>query len=205
MSHPPSSKLLRPMDYKVLLFAKSTVVIVQIYMELVGKHIKKCWLPEDPFFLTREGQEMTSRDLSYCYSRFMHQHLNKHVTTTGYRSLVQTTAEEAMEQGTISPAQRAAFHTINGHSSATCKQFYIRKSAVNAANTAMQAFCKLIGNEAEEVIDGVHICKKSELGTNHSQPLNVNKATWDPEELYEVMYGLVLCLCNMCICLTIYV
>lgn len=173
--------------------AKSTVLILQLYMDLVQKHIKQqCWRPEDPLFLTRDGNAMTSCELSHCYSRFMYRHLDKNVNTTGYRSLVQTSAEEALDAGTITAAERAAFHTINGHSSATCKQYYLHKSSVKAANTAMKAFCKLVGNEAEDDITDVHVSKKSELGCKHCDPATVKKATWTPEELFEVLYDLVL-------------
>ena len=59
---------------------------------------------------------------------FFHDTLEIHLTPTALRSLVETTAQEAYDENRISRKQREAIMDMNGHSSQTTKDFYVRRN-----------------------------------------------------------------------------
>ena len=67
-----------------------------------------------------------------------------------------TTATNAYEDGTITDAQRSAFLKVNGHSSATSKQYYERISMVNTVNLALDGYNVITGGNLPHITNEVH-------------------------------------------------
>jgi hypothetical protein len=67
---------------------------------------------------------------------FFNKSLNLHITSTTIRSLMETHADKMMKRGEITEEERTAVMTINGHSSSTTRNYYIRQDrAANIRNS----------------------------------------------------------------------
>jgi hypothetical protein len=86
-----------------------------------------------------------------------------HMTSTAIRGLMETSAEEALHKGEITASQRASVSSINGHSSAVVKNYYLKIRArkdVQNARDAVRAFDTPIantGNRDNSIIEGNHL------------------------------------------------
>ncbi len=76
---------------------------------------------------------------------FFKRHLQLHITTTAIRSLVETTMDALHVQGRITAEQRASVHSINGHSGAVAKDYYVHKVRGEDVQHAREAFQEMFG------------------------------------------------------------
>jgi hypothetical protein len=83
---------------------------------------------------------------------FFKRNLKLHITTTAIRSLVETTMDSLHVQGRITTEQRASIHSINGHSGAVTKDYYIQRVRGADVQHAREAFHEMFG-VAEEPRD----------------------------------------------------
>ena len=102
--------------------------------ELRQKHHQYLWLTWKGERDKRIGRHVTD---------FFKAHLGLHMTTTAIRSLVETTAHNALMEGTITPKERRAIQMINGHSSKTTEDYYHKHDRSEEANDARGAFNRL--------------------------------------------------------------
>ena len=83
-------------------------------------------LPTHPMWLYFDGKGPVN--ISSYVTHFFEVHLGMHTTPTMIRSLVETHAQEAMDQNLITPSQARSIGNINGHSGAVVNDYYIRRS-----------------------------------------------------------------------------
>ena len=90
------------------------------FFEIYMKHILQLRNPDG---LNNDGL-LFPLDMGYLFKWFMKRNFNLKFTTTSARALVETTAVEAVAEGTITQQEADAFISINGHSTATSKDYY---------------------------------------------------------------------------------
>ena len=88
-------------------------------------------------FLDFEGRPIGDKVGAYVTSFFRSHGL--HMTTTGLRSLVETTADQLEKRGIINHAQRAAISHINTHSSKVTQDYYVRNDIAQNVHLARSA------------------------------------------------------------------
>lgn len=76
------------------------------------------------------------------------------MTTTTIRTLVETTASQMVDEGTITQTQRTAIRNINGHSSQTTEDYYILKDRWTDANNGKAMFDALLGDTNDANLSG---------------------------------------------------
>lgn len=94
--------------------------------------------PNHPVWLLYDGKG--SVNVSYYVTHFFESHLGTHTTPTMIRSLVETRAQEAMDQNTITASQVRSIGNINGHTGAVVDDYYIRRSLQRDADAGLTAF-----------------------------------------------------------------
>jgi len=80
----------------------------------------------DTLFVDYGGRPYSSTKLGGLVTQYFRFSMNLHLTTTLIRSLWEIMSDKALKAAVISPAQRAAVMNINGHSSQTTKDYYLR-------------------------------------------------------------------------------
>lgn len=96
--------------------------------------------PNSALFLTFTGHD--EKAVGRSVTRFFRRELDLKITTTSIRSMVETEMDKMYKQGKISNEERLAVQTINGHTSAVTKDYYIcedRKMDVFHARNAFNA------------------------------------------------------------------
>jgi hypothetical protein len=99
-------------------------------------------------FITWNGDSDTS--VGRKLTSFFEGKNDLHMTSTAIRGLMETTAEEALLRGEITSVQRASVSSINGHSSAVVKNYYLKSRTakdVENARAAVKAFAQPSGIE----------------------------------------------------------
>jgi hypothetical protein len=94
-------------------------------------------------WLTFDGKQQTR--IGRCVTNFFRTHENLHVTVTQIRGLTETTAHKALLKGIISPTQREAIMSVNGHSSRTTKDYYLMSDRKADAAHGRAGFNKMLG------------------------------------------------------------
>lgn len=77
-------------------------------------------------FVDFGGRPYSSTKLGGFVTQYFRSSMDLHLTTTAIRSLWEIMSDKALKAAVISPAQRAAVMNINGHSSQTTKDYYLR-------------------------------------------------------------------------------
>ena len=90
------------------------------FFEIYVKHIMQLRNPDG----LNNDDLLFPLDMGYLFKWFMKRNFNLKFTTTSARALVETTAVEAVAKGTITQQEADAFISINGHSTATSKDYY---------------------------------------------------------------------------------
>lgn len=98
-------------------------------------------LAPDFFFLDWEGEPIGDKIGTYVTSFFRPHGL--HITTTGLRSLVETTADQREKLGMITHAERLAVSSINTHSSKITQDYYVRSNISQDVQLARNAISPL--------------------------------------------------------------
>jgi hypothetical protein len=92
--------------------------------------------PESPLWVDISGSKYSADALGRFMTAFFNKSLNLHITSTTIRSLMETHADKMMKRGEITEEERTAVMTINGHSSSTTRNYYIRQDrAANVRNS----------------------------------------------------------------------
>jgi hypothetical protein len=95
------------------------------------------WLNYNGKPLQKLGKEVSS---------FFKIHGGIHVNTNDIRKLVETTSDTLQARGIITEEERLAVHNVNGHSSQTTRDYYIRKDRTEDAKLANNVFRQIIDN-----------------------------------------------------------
>ena len=148
----------------------------------------KPFQPPDEFWLTFEGKhdDRLGRHMTQFFMKKGHYH----VTTTVIRSLLETTAHEAMKSGGISSQQRDAISNVGGHSSQVVNDYYLKHDRNSDAQQAKQAFNIMARtsnspvDEQDEVFPGHDDCEEPDVGSEHPEYLTKkSKAAWTDQEI----------------------
>jgi len=117
--------------------------------------------PKSPLFITWNGD--IDETIGRKVTSFFEDKNDLHMTSTAIRGLMETSAEEALLRGHITASQRASVSSINGHSSAVVKNYYLKIRArkdVQNARDAVRAFDTPIANtdnRDNSIIVGNHL------------------------------------------------
>jgi hypothetical protein len=122
-------------------------------------------------------------------TEFFKANLGLHVTTTNIRSLVETTAHNAMLEGTITSKERNAIQMINGHSSKTTEDYYHKHDRCAESKDARSGFSRL-GVETDTDLEPDPIewpqqddCVTPQFGAKHPDIGNdTSRAKWTEAE-----------------------
>jgi hypothetical protein len=109
--------------------------LLEIYLRKF-RSISESTSPESPLWVDISGSKYSADALGRILTSFFNKALNLHITSTTIRSLMETHADQLMKRGEITEEERAAVMAINGHSSSTTKNYYIRQDrAANVRNS----------------------------------------------------------------------
>lgn len=86
-----------------------------------------CLMGDDDYiFITFDGNSR-HKYISRAIKIFMRDSINIDSSSNGLRTLVETEADRKMFAGEITPSQRESVSRINGHSSTTSRDYYVRE------------------------------------------------------------------------------
>ena len=95
------------------------------------------------FFVDYEGNDYDSTKLGHLVTQYFKLTMGLHVTTTMIRALWEIMADKAYKASAISMEQRSAIMNINGHSSQTTKDYYLREAREQDARHGVEV-CEAI-------------------------------------------------------------
>ncbi len=140
--------------------------------------------PDQPLFLRLDGS--THNTLGKAVKNCIKRMLQLNMSTTNLRTLVETTADKNYFNGLITAAQRESVCRVNGHSSTTARDYYVRQELkMHIANS--QIALGLAGENrsapsSTAVVNGNNFAevntKANELFNAHD---NFNYAEWGTE------------------------
>jgi hypothetical protein len=84
------------------------------------------WESNDFLWLNYNGDRQLG--IGNLITKYFRKKIKVNVTTTCFRSLYETESDTLYDNGVISASERASIRQINGHSSATVKQYYLKKN-----------------------------------------------------------------------------
>ena len=87
---------------------------------------RRMHVQSDAFFVDYNGIAYDSSKLGHLVTQYFKTTMDLHLTTTMIRSLWEIMADKAFKVAAISQEQRSAIMNINGHSSQTTKDYYLR-------------------------------------------------------------------------------
>jgi hypothetical protein len=97
---------------------------------------------KDYLWRTYRGEQQ--KRMGRCVTKFFKAY-DLHITVTQIRALTETTARKALLEGVITPTQREAIMSVNGHSSKTTKEYYILTNRKAEASHGRAGFSKMVG------------------------------------------------------------
>jgi hypothetical protein len=103
--------------------------------------------PESPLWVDISGSKYSADALGRFMTTFFNKSLNLHITSTTIRSLMETHADKMMKRGEITEEERTAVMTINGHSSSTTRNYYIRQDRAANVRNSRAIFGRVPGTE----------------------------------------------------------
>ena len=184
-----------------------TKLLLQLYLRYVRPncpHGKQLIQPTDPLFITWNGDSDTS--VGRKLTSFFEGKNDLHMTSTAIRGLMETTAEGALQRGEITMVQRASVSSLNGHSSAVVKNYYLKSRTakdVENARAAVKSFAQpsdtenILLNRLQEINgdgkndddilfgENLNLPEYTEWGAEHpdyNKPVG-SKARWTKTEL----------------------
>ena len=124
--------------FQPVTLADESKELLTIYLEIFRPRVAESSTsqPHETLLLNFSGQPYI--DIGKELTRFFVHSCNLHITSTRIRSIVETAAEEMYRQGDISLRTRKSVEAINGHTSATVRNFYLqmdRTADVHSART----------------------------------------------------------------------
>jgi hypothetical protein len=97
----------------------------------------------EALFLNSKG--LQHQDIGVCVTRIFNQISNYHITTTLLRSVFETEASEAVDNGTLTFNDVDSVFRNSGHSSTTAHNHYLKRKAEDTGRQAMAVHAKLYG------------------------------------------------------------
>lgn len=115
---------------------KESTVLMKAYVTLIRP--KLLMGPDDPLFINYSG---TSKfDVSKGVTNYFSQMLDLHLHTNRIRSIIETEMQDLLEEGSITPIQKHAIENVNGHDSATTRDYYVKRKRRQDAQNSFDAF-----------------------------------------------------------------
>jgi hypothetical protein len=117
-------------------------------------------------------------------TRYFERNISCHVTSTSIRSLIETEAEIMKDEGKITLTERNAVSTINGHSSKTTEDYYVKMSMRKTVSDSRHFFAQVTGIDDTNLFEESSFeVKAPEWGTRHPDfGKNGIKHVWTDEE-----------------------
>ena len=156
--------------------------VLLIYLEMR----KRKHTAAEVFFVDYHGVGYTSTAVGHLVTQFFRTALGIHINTTNIRSLAEIMAKKAHDAGVITNVQRDAVQHINGHSSATTTDYYLRQSRMQDAINGQAAFEALVreNDRLPLVTHPERTLNNSQWGTEHPhRELSGERVPWSAFEL----------------------
>jgi hypothetical protein len=117
-------------------------------------------------------------------TRYFEKNISCHVTTTSIRSLIETEAEKMKAEGKITQSEREAVSTINGHSSKTTEDYYVKKNMRKTVSDSRNFFAQVTGIDDTNIFEENNLrIKAPDWGSRHPDfGKNGIKHVWTDEE-----------------------
>jgi hypothetical protein len=127
--------------------------LLELYLHSLRPHAmeRSVVTPVNALWVTFHGER--DKLVGQRVTAFFKRHLQLHITTTAIRSLVETTMDTLHVQGRITAEQRASVHSINGHSGAVAKDYYIHKVRGEDVQHAREAFLEMFDRSDDAAVD----------------------------------------------------
>ena len=136
------------------------------------------------FFVDYHGVGYTSTAVGHLVTQFYRTALGIHISTTNIRSLAEIMAKKAHDAGVINTVQREAIQHINGHSSATTTDYYLRQSRMQDAINGQAAFEALTRENERLPLIAFPERHSRNWGTEHPhRDLSGERVPWSAFEL----------------------
>jgi hypothetical protein len=105
--------------------------LLQIYIDCVRPTERFIQLQDrnSPLWINYNGSALNSHAIGTLLKRFFIRECQLQLNSTVLRGLMESYAQELFDRGEISEATRRSVATINGHSEATARRFYVRNNA----------------------------------------------------------------------------
>ena len=99
----------------------------------------------EALFINMKGKQ--HKDVGMCVTRLFERNTRYHITTTALRSMFETEARDAQEEGLLTEAECIDVVHNNGHSNQTSKQHYLKRKAEVTSRNAIATHSKLYGTD----------------------------------------------------------
>jgi len=154
--------------------------VLLIYLEMRSRKTTAA----NVFFVDYYGVGYTSTAVGQLVTQFFRTSLGIHINTTNIRSLAEIMAKKAHDAGVINTVQREAMQHINGHSSATTTDYYLRESRMQDAINGQAAFAALTRENARLPLIANPERNNRNWGTEHPhRDLIGERVPWSAFEL----------------------
>ena len=111
-------------------------ILLDLYLPMRERKNSK----SDAFFVDFNGASYSPTSVGHLVTVFFRRTKDLHITSTRIRSLVEIMAKKAHDAGVINATQHEAVHHINGHSSGTTQDYYLRDSRLQDAQHGVEVF-----------------------------------------------------------------
>lgn len=130
--------------YQPVTMNEVALLLFTLYMEHFRPQVQKGVAQDkDPLWLNFAGEE--EGDIGRLVTAFFKDTIHLHITTTAIRTLVETTVHSLHLQGLITADEKAAVHSINGHSSGIADDWYVLQDRVKEVAQSRKVFDVLSG------------------------------------------------------------
>jgi hypothetical protein len=144
-----SKYLLQPVSLSEI--SKNLLVIYLKVLRPVAATKMKIKSMEEPLWITFNGGNEI--DVGKLVSNYFKRKLNISITTTNIRSLVETETETLYRNGMISKSERSAISFINGHTSQTTNDYYVRENMNQHVDQARNVFSYISNKETNLLLN----------------------------------------------------
>jgi hypothetical protein len=168
--------------YQPISFPKEMHAAQLVYLKI------RAQMPQnsDLFFVDFEGFAYDSTKLGHLVTQYFKMSMNLHLTTTKIRSLWEIMSDKAYKAEAISSEQRSAIMNINGHTSTTTKDYYLREARAQDARHGSEV-CEAIVSHNVQLLSPIDrqvaAANKYEWGTEHPcYEASGERVTWSDFE-----------------------
>jgi hypothetical protein len=157
--------------------------LIEIYINHFRSIVTIDWNNDSPLWLNYEGvQEST---IYQKVTKFFETNITCHVTTTGIRSLVETETDQLYQDGITTNAELTSIAEINGHSTKTCRVYYVKTNLRQCVQHSRDVLFKTTGIDDRNVFPkNNRIIEETKWGHQHEcYNSNTTKNKWSDAEL----------------------